>query len=222
MAVNVNQPGIDALKQVGKPVNAQKPKVTKRPGPQVKADTSRKAPVKIKTRASIGTQVEAALGHKSIQQVYATRRVTVKPLTGAERGIVVDIPRLKVQQRGGGWARVTYTDPNAKGPVTFSIRMNKISDVMHKSPTAWFDPAEAVYSKWINTSKVGAKYTARRQVEGMLKRSIKKGDEEEVRKLEAILAMSDEKVAAFRQEWLATHTDQEIEDYYDYEEEEEW
>lgn len=183
---------------------------------------SREPPVKVKGRASIGTQVEAALGHKSIQQVYASRRVAVKPLTGSERGIVVDMPRLKVQSRGGGWARVTYVDPNAKGPVTFSIRMNKIADVMHKAPNAWFDPAEAVYSKWVNTTTGGARYSARRQVEGMLKVATKRGDMEMAKKLETILGMSDEKVASFRKEWEEAHTDQEIEDWYDYEEEEVW
>lgn len=172
-------------------------------------------------RASIATTVEAGLGHVSAQQVYASRKI-LNPLTGTERGIVVNDPRLKVQSRGGGWARVTYTDPNAPAPITFSIRMNKISDVMHKQPNAWFHPAEAVYSKWINTTKKGADYSARRQVEGMLKVAIKRGDDEMARRLEEILKMSDDKVAAFRKDWEDSHTDEEIDDWYDYEEEEVW
>lgn len=174
-----------------------------------------------KPRASVGTQVEAALGHKSIKQVYAERSVPTT-LTGTEKGIVVNQPRLKVQERGGGWARVTYTDPQAKGPITFSIRMNQIKGVMNKAPNRWFHPAEAVYSKWINSTKAGEVYTARRQVEGMLKASIKKGDLEMASKLEKILKKSDKEVAEFRQQWKDAHTDEEIEDFYEYDDEIVW
>lgn len=170
-----------------------------------------------KKRASLGTIIESAMGHKSIREVYAGRKTPVH-LTGAEKGIVVNDPRLKVQNRGGGWARVTYIDPRANGPVTFSIRMKKIEGVMNKEPNAWFHPAEAVYSQWVNYTAKGAKYSARRQVEGMLKVAIKKGDYEMVEKLQYILTLSDDKVEQFRKDWEMAHTNAEIEDWYDYEE----
>lgn len=172
-----------------------------------------------KPRTSTGTVVESAMGHKSAKQVYAARKAPVE-LTGNETGLVVNQARLKVQQRGGGWARVTYTDPNAKGPITFNIRMKQISGVMNKAPSAWFHPAEAVYSKWISTTKAGAEYTARRQVEGMYKTALKRGDDKEAERLQGILKKSDKEVAKFRKEWEEAHTDEEISDWYDYEEEE--
>lgn len=171
-------------------------------------------------RSSVGTQVEAAIGHSSVKQVYAARKTA--PLTGMEKGIVVNQPRLKVQARGGGWARVTYTDPAAGRPITFNVRLSKIKGVMNKQPNAWFHPAEAVYSEWIRSTKAGAMYSARRQVEGMLKVAQTRGDAEMIRKLEAILKKPDKDVAAFRTEWEEAHTDEEIEDFYEYEEEEVW
>lgn len=175
-------------------------------------------------KVSLGTTIEAALSHKSIKDVYAEKKVLEKNvhLTGAERNLLVNDPRLKVQKRGGGWAKVTYMDTRVGSPVTFSIRMSKIEGVMYKQPTAWFHPAEAVYSQWINYTARGAKYSARRQVEGMLKVAIKKGDSEMVDKLTYILSLNDDKVEQFRKDWLDSHTNEEIEDWYDYEEEEEW
>lgn len=170
-------------------------------------------------RRSIATTVESALGHKSVKQVYAERKAPgYGQLTGSERNIVVNDPRLKVQSRKGGWAKVTYTDPNAKSPITFNIRMKEIKDVMNKMPNAWFHPAEAVYSKWINKTTGGKVYSARRQVEGMRKAALKRLDMDEVARLDKILARSDKDVMQFRQEWEDAHTDAEIEDYYEYEE----
>lgn len=137
------------------------------------------------------------------------------------RRVVVNEPRLKVENARGGWSHVTYTDPNANKPIEFNIRTSKIADVMNREANAWFHPAEAVYSEWINSSVSGQKYSARRQVEGMLKVAIKKGDIEMVDKLTAILKMNDDKVAQFRQMWLDAHTDMEIEDFYDYDEDDE-
>lgn len=172
---------------------------------------------------SIATQIQASIGHRSVQEVYAERRQRkTGPLLGTETNIIVNDPRLKVQVRGGGWAKVTYTDPNASGPVTFSIRMSKIKYYLDKPPSDWFHPAEATYSEWINTTKEGALYSARRQVEGMLKVAVKKGDEELAERLRQILKKDDLTVAQFRQDWLNAHTDVEIEDFYDYEEELVW
>lgn len=174
-----------------------------------------------KKRASLGTIIESAMGHKSIKEVYASRKVPTH-LSGTERNIVVNDPRLKVQSRGGGWARVTYIDPEAKGPVTFSIRMKKIEGVMNKLPSKYSNPAEAVYSVWKNTTTRGAKYSSRRQVEGMLKTAIKKNDYEMAEKLQYILGLSDDKVDQFWKDWSSSHTAEEISDWFDYEDEEEW
>lgn len=174
-------------------------------------------------RVSIATQVQASIGHKSVKQVYAQRkeakRIAALPLSGTEQGLAVNQPRLKVQTKKGGWSKVTYTDPNAKSPITFNIRTSGIKDVMYKEPNAWFHPAEAVYSRWINTTVQGQLYSARRQVEGMLKVAVRTGDTEMARKLEQILAMDDVTVAKFRKDWEDAHSDVEIEEYYTYEDE---
>ena len=174
-----------------------------------------------KPRMSLGTRVEASLGKRSAKSVYKGRKV--EPLTGFEKNILVNRERLVVQGRGGGWARVTYRNANdPRGGVTFNIRLSKIKDVMNKPPSIMFHPAEAVYSEWIHTSEAGKYYTNRRQVEGMLKTAIKKGDMEMAEQLRKILAKDDKTVYEFRQAWLNAHEPFEIADFYDYEEEETW
>lgn len=177
-------------------------------------------PLKKKRHVALKTVLEAGLGHKSIKQVYAERRELklskTTHLTGTEKNLLLNDPRLKIQMGKGGWTKVTYLDPNASGLVTFSIQYAKIKDIITRQPSRFFHPAEAVYSKWINESPAGKMYTARRQVEGMLKVALKRGDVELADKITQILKKSDSTVAQFRADWVNAHSDVEISDWYDY------
>lgn len=125
-----------------------------------------------------------------------------------------DTPRMTVINKKGGWSRVTYTDPAAGRPVTFSIRSNVVKKAFDKPRNKWYQPEEAVYSFWINDYKKGMLYSKRRKVEGALKMA-RKRHPEDVTMWEKILTMSDEKVAQAWDEWVEMHSDEEIIEYFD-------
>lgn len=170
-----------------------------------------------KPRISLATRLEATFGKMGVKKVYEARKV--EPLTPMSRGLSFNTPRMQVKNIRGGWSKVTYRDPSAKNEVTFHIRTKDIKDALAKGRNAWYAPEEKVYSIWIHGSKAGELYSKRRQVEGMYKASVQKGDLEMAGKLEQILAMSDEKVAQFWDAWTDAHSDTEIEDFFKYEEE---
>lgn len=181
--------------------------------------TARRADPKVRATAKLPKGVgtpEGIEGNGPAGPRYSKRSYTTgeAPSPGE---LIVDDPRLKVYKRGGGWARVVYTDPNAStGTIEFSIRMNKIKDALAKTESAWYTRAEGVYAKWIQSTAKGAMYTDRRQVEGMLKVAIRKGDTALADELRALLAKDDRTVSEWRQKWLSEHTDVEIRDFYDY------
>lgn len=170
-----------------------------------------------KPRISLATRLEATFSKKSVRQVYETRKV--QPLVPGSKGLAYDTPMLQVKDIRGGWSKVTYRDPAAMNPVTFHIRTKELKPILEEGGDFWRTTEEYVYSHWINTTKAGGLYTKRRKVEGMLKASIKKKDWEMVEKLQQILQMSDEKVAEFWDAWRAAHSDAEIEDFFNYEDE---
>lgn len=131
---------------------------------------------------------------------------------------LVNEPRIRATVSGGGWAKVTYIDPATGRTATFSMRANTVREALGQKRNRWYDPATAVYSKWIQGTRQGYLYSQRNQVEGMLKTALRKGDVDLAAKLEQVLKMDDEKVARFREEWEKAHTDVEIEDFYKYEE----
>lgn len=170
-------------------------------------------------KTAIRTYLSAVLEKKSIPQVRAERKAAkTAPVTGLSGNIIHNEPRLTVQKRGGGWVRATYRDPYAGKEVTFNLRSNIYRQAIGQKQNRWYDAPSAVYSAWINETRAGALYTARRQVEGMLKVAEMKGDIEMAGKLTQVLGMDDEKVAQFRDEWERVHTDSEIEEFYEYEE----
>lgn len=170
-------------------------------------------------KAALGTYLSAVLQRKSIPQVKAERIAERKsPVTAMSENIVHSEPRLIVQSRGGGWVKATYRDVYAGKEVTFNLRSNIYRQAINQKRNRWYDAPSAVYSAWINETRAGALYTARRQVEGMLKVAEMKGDVQMAGKLTQILGMDDEKVAQFRDEWERVHTDSEIEEFYEYEE----
>lgn len=167
-------------------------------------------------RVSGRAYTEALLSRGTIAQARATLSMRT-PLTGTERNIILNEPRMIVQNRGGGWVRVTYRDVYAGESVTFNIRKTAYLEAMSKGGR-FYDPLQGVYSRWINTTRQGYMYSQRRQVEGMLKVAKIKGDMALVSELERILMMSDEKVARFREEWEKIHSETEIEEFYEYDE----
>lgn len=172
-------------------------------------------------KAAIGNIVKAGFGHKSVGQVRASERLERSaPLDISKVGpksIIVNEGRIQAAHSGGGWAKVNYVDPVTRRTVTFNMRTTTLREALGQRKNRWYDPATAVYAKWIKGTRAGQLYSARRQVEGMLKTALKKGDMEMAGKLEQILAMSDEKVLAFRQEWEKAMSDAEVEQFYTYE-----
>lgn len=169
-------------------------------------------------RINVGDVVTAAFTRRSVPEVraerLASRRQMNTALVPGAQGVRTQ-GRLSYQHRGGGWTRVTVRDVALGIETTFSLRTPVFSELLHKRGM-FYDPAQAMYSRWINTTKAGYLYSQRRQVEGMLKTAIKKGDVEMASKLEQILKMSDEKVAQFREAWVDAHTDVEMDEFYEY------
>ena len=170
-----------------------------------------------KPRYSLATRLEATFGKTSVKQVYEARKVA--PLEPGSKGLAYDTPMMQVKHTKGGWSKVTYRDPAARNQVTFHMRTKELKPILDRGGDFWRTTEEYVYRQWIRNSKAGSLYTKRRNVEGMLKASIRKGDAEMVEKLEKVLAVSDEKVAEFWDAWCAAHSDTEIEDFFKYEEE---
>ena len=159
---------------------------------------------------------EALLSRSTMSQARSMLSMRT-PLTGSERNIILHDNRMTVQNRGGGWVRVTYRDVYAGDSVTFNIRKKVYEEAM-QGYGRYYDPMQAVYSRWITSTRQGYMHTQRRQVEGMLKVARAKGDAVLVSELERILMMSDDKVARFREEWEKVHSETEIEEFYKYDE----
>lgn len=172
-----------------------------------------------KPRASLATRLEATFKKTSIGQVYEERKAARNaPLTPMTPGLAFNSPTMQVMYKKGGWATVTYRDPAAMNVITFRVRSNAIREKLNIPRTQWTSPEGAVYSQWIKNTSAGQMYTKRRQVEGMLKTSIAKGDTEMEKKLRQILQMPDKDVAKFWDAWRDAHTDVEIDEFFDYEE----
>lgn len=158
---------------------------------------------------------------KGIMEVLnkSKRSLRTTSLSYVKAKTVIDQPRLRVTQGNFGWVKVRYTSPQGKD-VTFNARPSFVREAIRsRQGSRYFTDAEAVYSAWIQNTRAGQLYTARRQVEGMVKTARIKGDEETAQALEKVLEGSDQQVAEFRQAWLDAHTDTEIEDFYKYEKE---
>lgn len=153
---------------------------------------------------------------KGMQGLAKKYSAPVKPATPGK--VVLENPRMTVTSRGGGWARVTYRDPRASTPVTFSMRMSEVKKSFAKKATAWYEPETDVYRKWIRSTKAGELHSKRRQVEGALKIAERKGDEEMADAWRKVLQMSDEKVAQFWDEWTDSMSDVELDEYFEYDE----
>lgn len=169
-------------------------------------------------RFSTSDMITAVVKRMSPQQVreqrLASRRNRRSAVVAGQKGVTT-MGRMSYRKVGGGWSRVTVAEPDGR-VVTFSLRAPKLNEILN-GKGLFYDPAYKAYSEWINTTRGGYLYSQRRQVEGMLKTALKKGDIDEASKLEQILKMSDEKVARFREEWLEAHSDVEIDEYYEYE-----
>lgn len=169
-------------------------------------------------RFSTRDMITAVVKRMSPRQVreerLASRRNRRAAVVPGQSGTTT-MGRMSYRKVGGGWSRVTVAEPDGR-TVTFSLRTPRLNEILN-GKGLFYDPAYKAYSEWINTTGGGYLYSQRRQVEGMRKAALKKGDLEEAAKLEQILKMSDEKVARFREEWLEAHSDVEIDEYYEYE-----
>lgn len=168
-------------------------------------------------RVSTSDMITAVLKRISPQQARAER---LAPRHARSQALVPGTPgvqtrgRLSWEVRGGGWVRVTVRDGGRVA--TFNLRTPQFNEMLNKRGM-FYDPAQAMYSHWINNTKAGYLHSQRRQVEGMLKVAQRKGDIDEASRLQEILKMSDEKVAQFREEWVKAHEDVDIDEYYEYE-----
>ena len=176
---------------------------------------------KARHKANREAIAKSDLDPKVIDAPVPYKRDYLSKNAGSYGQLIVDNPRLKVYDQGGGWARVVYTGPTAGEPVVFSIRKKLINDAIARPNGLFYNKAEGVYSKWINETKAGAMYTHRRQVEGMLKVAIRKSASDPeyaamVDKLQKLLKKSDAEIAAWHQKWLDEHSKVEKEEFYDY------
>lgn len=169
---------------------------------------------RVSTRDMITAVVNRISPQQARDQRLASRRTRRTAVTPGQSGATT-MGRMSYRKVGGGWSRITVAEPDGR-VVTFSLRTPRLNEILN-GKGLFYDPAYKAYSEWINTTRAGYLYSQRRQVEGMLKTALKKGDIDEASKLEQILKMSDEKVAQFREEWLEAHSDVEIDEYYEYE-----
>lgn len=134
--------------------------------------------------------------------------------------IVAETRRILVRENGFGWYNVQYKDVGADGRIVETnirpkmweaIRTEVDSNKKYKTIEGVF------YHKWRNETTSGAMYSARRQVEGLLKASIERRDTAFTEELQEVLKKGDEAVYRWYEKWLSEHSNEEIEEYYDYE-----
>ena len=169
---------------------------------------------RVSTRDMITAVVKRMSPQQARERRLASRRNRRSAVVPGQSGTTTT-GRMSYRKVGGGWSRVTVAEPDGR-VVTFSLRTPKLNEIL-EGKGLFYDPAYKAYSEWINTTRGGYLYSQRRQVEGMRKAALKKGNLDEAAKLEQILKLSDEKVARFREEWLEAHSDVEIDEYYEYE-----
>lgn len=127
--------------------------------------------------------------------------------------------RITVTQKNFGWVHVEYKDVGGQKTIETNIRPK-----MWESITAEVDAnkkyktVEGVfYHTWRTDTKAGQYYSARRQVEGIAKVAYERGDSKLMKEVEEVLSKSDEAVYQWYQKWLKEHTNEQIEEFYNYE-----
>lgn len=128
----------------------------------------------------------------------------------------LNLPKIRTSSNNFGWVRVEIKIGGRD--VGFNMRP-KDYDRLMAQPIGVGTQQGKFYSWYINNTRSGQLYTARRQVEGMAKTARIKGNDAYADYLEQeVLSRSDEYVAKWRKEWEDAMSDKEMEDFYDYEE----
>lgn len=134
--------------------------------------------------------------------------------------IVAETRRIVVRENGFGWYKVQYKDVARDGMVVeTNIRPSMWNEILSEvDSNKKYKTVEGVfYHKWRTETTAGNLYSTRRQVEGLLKASIERGDTAFTEELQEVLKKGDEAVYKWHQKWLSEHSNEEIEEYYDYE-----
>ena len=121
---------------------------------------------------------------------------------------------MNIMHKLGGWSEVSFMRDGRF--VKMKLRSNIVNDELKKGHMRFNNASDRLYSEWINNTVAGKTYTARRQVEGMLKIALDKGDVAMAEELTQVLSKSDSKVLAYRQKWEREHSDDQIEQFYYY------
>ena len=126
-------------------------------------------------------------------------------------------PRLIATRTSKTWVNVRYRPTPNDNWVSFNVRPKFFNELYDKPIGKYGTMAESAYYKWTTSTSYGKYYTGRRHVEGMLKTAQRKGDMDQVETLEQMLRkMSDKQLYAFYDAWTKSLNDASIDDYFDY------
>lgn len=136
------------------------------------------------------------------------------------KGIVAGNAFITVSKKGFGWYNVQYKDVARGGKVVeANIRPKMWNEIQAEVDSGKkYKTYEGVFYKhWRSGTTAGRLYSARRQVEGIGKVAYERGDTQLMKEVEEVLRKGDEAVYKWYQKWLREHSDEEIEEFYDYE-----
>jgi hypothetical protein len=133
--------------------------------------------------------------------------------------VIKQTSRIIVSKENFGWVKVKYNDVAGEKMVETNIRpkmWNAIQSEVNAGKK--YKTVEGIfYHKWSTETTAGKLYSTRRQVEGIAKVASERGDMELLNEVREVLMKSDEAVARWYEQWLAKHTNEQLEEFYDYE-----
>lgn len=126
--------------------------------------------------------------------------------------------RITVSQNNFGWVKVQYKDVAGEKTVETNIRPKMWNDIMSQvNAGKKYKTVEGIfYHTWSTETTAGKLYSDRRQVEGIAKVAYERGDMELLKEVNEVLTKSDEAVSKWYHEWLSKHTNEQLEEFYDY------
>lgn len=127
--------------------------------------------------------------------------------------------RITVSRENFGWVKVQYKDVGSNKVIETNIRPKMWQQIESEvNAGKKYKSVEGIfYNKWRTGTSAGRLYSDRRQVEGMLKVAIERKDTKLIEELTEVLSRGDEAVSRWYQKWLSEHSNEEIEEFYDYE-----
>ena len=132
--------------------------------------------------------------------------------------VITKTNRITVSSKNFGWVKVEYKDVGAGKTIEANIRPKMWEDIQRAVDSGKkYKSIEGVfYTKWRTETTAGRLYSDRRQVEGMLKVAIERGDTRLIDEITEVLKKGDDAVSRWYQKWLSEHSEEEIEEFYDY------